>query len=93
MRAARTRTSRDERGLGGVRQRHDDRSGAAARERVDERERARHRAHGAVEAELAEHGDAIEHAGGELVGRGQEPERDRELESGARLAHTARARG
>ncbi len=59
------------------------------RERVDERERARHRAHRTVETQLAQHRDAVEHAGGQRVVGAEHPERDREIQSRARLADVA----
>ena len=83
--------ARDERGLRRVRDRHDHRRHAAPRERVDECKRARDRPHRPVEPELAEHRDAVEHARWQLVGRGEQPERDRQFEARASLAHTARS--
>ena len=49
----------------------------------DERERAGDRADRAVETELAEHADIVEHAGRQTLVGGEQPERDRELEPGA----------
>src|SRR5205085_640899 len=51
----------DQRSLGGVRERDDDAHRAGAGQGVDQRERARHGPHRAVEPELAEHGDSLEH--------------------------------
>ena len=76
-----------ERRLVRVRDRHDDRLDAVALQHVDEHERAGHGPDRAVEAELAEHGDVLEAVLGQLRLGEEQPERDRELESGTRLAH------
>ena len=88
-RAPRTCTSRTSAASAAFAERHDHRLGARAGQHVDQRQRAGHRAHRPVEPELAEHADAVERAGGQLVARGQQAERDRELEPGAGLAHCA----
>ena len=75
--------------LGGVRLRDDDRVHATGAERVDEHEHPGHRPHRAVEPQLAQHADAVEHACGEVVLGGERTERDGELESRTGLAHPA----
>ena len=79
----------DQLGLGGVGDGHDHGADPGTRERVDERKGARHRADRAVEAELPEHRDAVEHTGRERVVGSEQTERDRELEPGAGLADAA----
>ena len=80
----------DERGLGRVGERDHDAFGPGAGERVDQRERAGDRPNRAVEAELAEHRDAVEHPGGERVVGAEHAHRHGELEAGAGLAHASR---
>jgi hypothetical protein len=57
---------------------------------VEEREDARHRPHGSVETQLAEHSYTVEHTVGQLAARREQPQRHRELEAGAGLAHATR---
>ena len=83
----------DERGLGGVRERHDDALDAARGQRVDERERAGHRADRAVEPELAEHRDAVEHAGGQLVVGAEQRRARRRARARSPTCARRRARG
>jgi hypothetical protein len=83
------RTARERR-LRCIALRHDDRTDPAACERVDQRQRARHGPHRPVEPELAEHGDAVESTLGQRARGEQQPERDRELETGPGLAYAAR---
>ena len=66
---------------------------AGAGQRVREHQGAGNGTHGAVEAELAQHTDAVEASGRELVLAEHQREGDRELETGAGLAHGARGRG
>ena len=67
--------------------------GSRARDGVDERERARDRSHRTVEAELAEHADAVEHARGQsAVGAGERRARPR-ARARIRPCAPTRARG
>ena len=77
----------DERRLVRVGRRDDDGPDPAAGERVREDERAGHRTDRAVEPELAEHADAVEASRGKAFLALEQPERDRELEPRAGLAH------
>lgn len=69
---------------------HDHVGHAGPGEGIDDAERADDGTDAPVETELAEHCDVVERAGGERVGGGEQPERDRELEAGAGLADRGR---
>ena len=81
----------DQFGLGGVGERHDHRRRAGACQRIDQCEGARHRAHRAVEAQLAEHRDTVEHTRGQCFVGAEHAEGHRELQPRAGLAHPARS--
>ena len=79
--------TRYEVGFGCVRGGDDHAGGSGPAERVDEGEGSHDGADGAVEAELAEHADAVEHAGGQPAVGTRERKRDCELEAGPALAY------
>ncbi len=73
----------------GVLHRHDDGLDPGASERVGQHQRARDRAHGAVQAELAEHAGPVEATLRQVRLGEHQRERDGELEPGTGLAHVA----